>query len=510
MRRLSSLLWAALGTVLLGLGALPGARIPIIGDDLQAFFESYDFSDGSAARAFGWGWGQGLKAGHFNPVGQGLGGLYHYGAYAFTTALETSPQVYDVGVGLVLLGLAVLGAAMVVTWGLRQVGDGVPVSFWRTYALVAAITGATIQLHPWSNDPVTSFGPAGWGSAAIGFGLLGLALRATMPGRTSRRALVTDAVLITLLGVFAVTYYEMLVGMIAGTAVVYLLAFVRARLRHDAQASWRAVLLGGLGVVLPAVVFVAGRMLAVPAQESNYTGTALSLGPDALATWWAAMVGALPAGGWLYLVPMSGGAPLTVRSLAYAAAMCLGVALLVLVWRRVPIAATRWTRSSALLLGGVLATWALTTATHATSQKYIDEIKVPGQVYLYYGVGVICVAMLLAWAVHVLAPRLPRGVGPAALVLVGAFLAVQMPLNWHLSDVSAVAFAPNRVFAGAASTDDLPAADRCAAMLTWAERPWPEYYRDAIVQNSQESFALRFGTPLCPDAEVLEQIAAID
>lgn len=509
MRRLQSLLWAALGTALLGLGALPGARVPIIGDDLQAFFESYDFADGSVLGALRWGWGQGLLAGHFNPVGQALGGLYHYGAYAFTTALETSPQVYDVGVGAGLLWLAVLAASWAVTWGLRQAAPDVVVGFWRTFALVAAFTGLTIQLHPWSNDPVTSFGPAGWGSAAIGFGLLGLALRATAPGRTARRSLVVDVVLIALLGVFAVMYYEMLVGMIAGTAAVYLLALVRAGVRRDRSGVVRALLLGAVGVVLPAVVFVAGRVLAVPAAESNYTGTSMSLGADALATWWAAMLGAVPAGGWLFLIPMSGGVPLTVRPLAYAAVVALAVAVLAAVWTRIPLAASRVSRSSVLLVAGILATWGLTTATHATSQKYIDEITMPGQVYLYYAVGVVCVAMLLAWAVHSLVPRLPRGAGAAALVLVGAYVAVQMPLNWHLSDVSAVAFAPNRVFAGAASTDDLPEATRCEAMLTWAQRPWPEYYRDAVVENSQESFRLRFGSPLCGDAEVLAEIDAL-
>ena len=71
-------------------------------------------------------------------------------------------------------------------------------------------------------------------------------------------------------------------------------------------------------------------------------------------------------------------------------------------------------------LGAAVATWAFTTATHATSRKYIDEIKVPGQVYLYYAVAVVWVAILLAWGVLAAVSRLPSTVRMASLNLLGA------------------------------------------------------------------------------------------
>ncbi|WP_024287597.1 hypothetical protein [Cellulomonas sp. KRMCY2] len=498
--------WAALGTVLLALGALPGARVPIIGDDLQALFETYAIADGDLGAAAEFGWNQGFKAGHFNPVGQALGAAYHYGAFAVSSALGISPQYYDVAVAGLLMWLSVAAAALILTWGLRTVAVPGRTSYWRMFALVGAIAAATIQNHPWSNDPVTSFGPAGWGSAAIGLTLVGLALRATMPGRRGW----TDFVLVGGLGVFAVLYYEMLAGMVAGAGVVYLAAVARAWVRRDRPELIRTFLLGVVGAAVPVAIFLGGRLLAVPPEQSNYTGTSLALGLPALATWWAAIVGALPGGGWPYLIAMvSGVVTLTPHAMLLAAALCLGIAVLVSAWSRAARITLRWNRSWLIPLGGVGATWAVTTATHATTQKYIDEIKVPGQVYLYYVVGVLCVAVLLGWAIVALAPLAPDPVRVTALILVGAFLMVQMPLNWRLAAESAQAFAPNRYLAGAATSGELPEADRCYALNAFLDHPWPDYYRVAITEDAQEDFERVFDEPLCTDPATLARLDAL-
>jgi hypothetical protein len=505
MNRLRSALWAVLGTVLLGLGALPIARVPIIGDDFQALFESFARADGDALRAWRYGWDQGLLAGHFNPVGQAIGTLYHFVGYSFSSSLGVDPRYYYVCTVVVLLWLTVAGGSLVLTWGLRTAGALGQTSFWRNFALLSAVTTATVELHPWSNDPVTSFGMAGWGSAAIGFLLLGLSLRATTPGRRGW----ADFVLVGGVAVFAVMYYEMLVGMIAGTAVVYVGAFGRAYIRRDGAARRRALVLGVVGVILPAAFFIAGRAFAVPASQSNYTGTTLALGRDALATWWAAMVGTLPAGGWLYLFPMSGSVPLETRPLLLALLTCIGVGVLIFAWSRAPRLSVTWTRSLLIPVGGVLATWALTTATHATTQKYIDEIKVPGQVYLYYVVGLVCSAILISWIILAVAPRAPSGVRVVSLVLIGAFLVVQVSLNWHLAAVSAQAFAGNRALAEVTVTNATPEDARCAALGAWVDRPWPAYYREAVVQDTQEDYARVFGEPFCTDQAILTKVNSL-
>jgi hypothetical protein len=503
MNRTRPLLWAALGTLLLGLGALPAARVPIVGDDFQALFETYAIADGSLLGVLDFGWNAGMRAGHFNPVGQALGALHHFTLYSVSADLGIPPQLWDVAVGTTLMWLAVLAATTVLVHGLSYAGLTPRLGFWPAFALLAGVTAVTVQLHPWSNDPVTTYLPAGWGSAVIGFTLLGLALRACLPGRTGW----ADYVLIGAVALFAVMYYEMLVGMIAGTAVVYAGTILRGRRRGNRPQVVRALVLTGVGVVLPAVVFIGGRLLAAPAESSGYTGTALSVGPDAAYTWWVAMVGAVPTGGWRYLIENGGGRiPINTRSGLFAIALLIGALVLMAAWRRLPVVTGGWSKAALVPIGAVLGTWAATTATHTTTKKYIDEINEPGQVYLYYAVGVLCVALLLAAVAVTLLPRAGATVRSGGLLVLGAFIAVQAPLNWHLATISAEAYSINRNLSTAGADADVPPDIRCDTLLTWAERPWPQYYLDAVVEDTQENFLRVHGEPFCPDLSVLATI----
>lgn len=497
LARLRATLWAALGTALIGAGMVPAARVPILGDDFQALFETYTRGHGSFATAVGYGWRAGMQAGHFNPVGQAIGAAYHYTVFALSASLELPPQLFAALADAALVWLTLLAATTVLVQGLRYAGVTPRVPFWPGFACLAAITAATLELHPWSNDPVSSYLPAGWGSAVVAFAILGLALRAAQWGRTSW----VDVVLAAAIGVFAVLYYEMLVGAVAGAAVVYAAGILRARSHRDRRQFVHLLALFGAGVVLPAVVFVCCRMSAVPQAKSNYTGTAVSLGPGALHTLYVATIGAVPGGGWRYLSGSAGPSRLTQAAGLYTLAIIAGVVALVLAWGRRPRLRGRWTRTAAVPILAVLVTWGATTATHATSEKYITEIRSPGQVYLYYVVAVICVALLLATFFLVVAPRLRPGIRTAGLVVVGAYLCFQLPLNWHLSQVSAAAYSANRNLATAAAESSVPPQVRCDTLLAWAQRPWPQYYRDAVIRDVQNDFRLAHGTAFCPDVE---------
>ncbi len=489
-----ALLHASVGTGVLVVASVPMARVPVIADDFQALHETYATADGSLLAAVRFGLEQGTLAGHFNPFGQAVGAVYHFFAYWLSAQLRVDPLYYDVTAALILTWLSALAGATLATRVLRR-ATGADLSVWPAFCAVAVLTGITLQIHaPWSNDPVVSYGPAGWGSTALGLWLLAAAVRATSSARSRSR----DVVVVGVVAVLCVVYYEMLVAAVAATAVVYAGSVLTEPRASRGWAVRRALVLTVVGVVLPATVFLVGRRLAAPSVEGSYTGTTVVLGPEAVRTWGDGMVGALPAGGWQYLAtadqPVVIVAPVLVLSLVLA--LLTGLAALVL--RRGP--RLRVVAPGQLVVGvvAVLAFWSAATASHSITAKTIAEIRAPGMVYLFYAVGVVSVAVLGTIALQLLLPRTPSSVVTAGLLVVAVFVVAQVALNW-----AAVAkideIYPHNPDMTALSTDpDAPPAQRCQAMAAWTARPWPEYYRSSVTESVQENYERAFGEPFCP------------
>jgi hypothetical protein len=495
-RRPGRLGWATAGAAVLALGYLPAARVPIIADDLQALQEIYAISDGNLWRAVAHGLSEGQEAGHFNPIGQALGAAYHFTMYAVSAAAGISPQYADVLAYLAMIWLTVTGATSLLVWGLRRSGTGGP-DFWPLSALVATITAVTLQLHtPWSNDPVVSYGPAGWGSAALGFWTIALALRATSPGATDRRSLIGCS----LLAVTCVWYYEMLVAAVAATAVGLALTAVRTA---DPTLRRRCALLLGTAVGLPAVLFLVGRHLAA-SSERSYGGTTMELGAAAARTWATGMSSAVPGGGWKYLIDMAGAPVVRGTGLLLGIVLCALAGAVGAAWFRStarsaggrPGAADRGT---VLGVGAVVVTyWALATATHSVTDKYAAEIRYPGQVYLFYAVGVVAVALLLALGLMTLLRRAPRALLAALLPLAGLFVLVQVTVNMQVADVARAVVPHNGPLVALSTDGDAVPATRCAVLRAWLAQGWPEYYGTAVTEHVQENYEREFGEPFCP------------
>lgn len=495
-RRPRRLGWAAAGATALALGYLPAAQVPIIADDLQALQEIYAVSDGSLWNALAYGLSEGQEAGHFNPIGQAVGGAYHFTVYAVSAAAGISAQYADVLAYLVLIWLTVAGATSLLVQGLRRRGSGGP-DFWPLSALVATITAVTVQVHaPFSNDPVVSYGPAGWGSAALGFWTIALALRATSTGATDRRSLAGCS----LLAVTCVWYYEMLVAAVVATAVGLVLTAVRT---GDGVVRRRCTLLLGTAVALPAVLFLLGRHLAA-SSERSYGGTTVDLGASALHTWAAGMAGALPGGGWPYLITMAGAPVVRSTSLLVGIALCGLAGAVGAAWARsnarsAPALPATGERGPLPVVVAVVVTyWALATATHSVTDKYIAEIRYPGQVYLFYAVGVVAVALLLALALPALLRRAPRVLVIALLPLAGLFVLVQVTVNLQVADVARTVLPHNGPLVALSTDGDATPGTRCAALEAWLSQGWPEYYRTAVSEHLQENYERTFGEPFCP------------
>jgi hypothetical protein len=495
--RLRSLAWAATGGLALGVGYVPAARVPIIADDLTALFTLPAASRGSLWTAVTYGIEQGQVAGHFNPLGQALGAAYDYIAYRLSVMAGVTPQYADVLSALALIALTVAGATSLLVWGLSRAAHGRP-RYWPLFALTSAITAVTLQIHaPWSNDPVISFGLAGWGSAALGFWAVAWALRATAPGSKSRAAVVVASVL----AVACVEYYEMLMAAVAAVAVALVLTALTAADR--AAVRGRCLLLLGTAVLLPGVLFALGRLLT--AGSGTYGGTTLALGPASLRTWTFGMVGTLPGGGWSYVMGMAGPLTLSTGALVLGGALCLLTGGIGVAWshesaRLVEPApqgqpATRgpWVVTAAT----IASFWALSTASHSVSDKYIREIQHPGQVYLFYSVGVVAVAALIALGLMRVRSRLRRVMAVGLLPVIGMFVLVQVALNVQLAGITRDLVPYNNLLVGLSTDGHADEQTRCDALRAWLLPPWPDYYEKWISDDLQTNYQREFGTPFC-------------
>jgi hypothetical protein len=149
-------------------------------------------------------------------------------------------------------------------------------------------------------------------------------------------------------------------------------------------------------------------------------------------------------------------------------------------------------------IAAVLAFWAVATATHSVTAKTIAEVREPGMVYLFYAVGVLCVAVLGAVALLLLLPRAPSPVVTAGLLVVAVFVVTQVALNWAAVAKVDEIYYRNPDLTALSTDPDAPAAQRCEAMANWTARPWPEYYRVAVTESVQENYERVFGEPFCP------------
>jgi hypothetical protein len=495
--------WGVAGAAAVAVGYVPAARVPIIADDFQALQETFAVSDGNLWRAISFGVEAGQLGGHFNPVGQALGAAYHFTAYWASAVLGLSPQYFDVLAYLALILLTVAGATSAVVWGASRSSLGRP-AFWPLFALICGITAATLQIHaPWSNDPVVSYGPAGWGSAAIGFWTIALALRATAPGARGKGSIIACSAL----AIGCVWYYEMLVSAVAATALALVLIATVAADR--ATARRRCLVLLVTAVLLPAVLFVLGRRFALPSGSGSYGGTTVTVGPAALETWLYGMVGALPGGGWNFLAEMSGPPLVRVSTLILAGALCLLLVGTGVTWWRAQaqpavvsaVGASAARRSTIILVAPLLVFWALATASHSVTLKYIEEIRSPGQVYLFYAVGVVAVAALIAVLLTHLVRRMPTPVLAGLLPLAGIFVLVQVASNMSVADSVLRQYDQNGPLVALSTDGDADLDVRCAVLEAWSVRPWPEYYRTAVTEDVQENYERMFGEPFCSSFE---------
>lgn len=492
---LKNLGWIVLGLAILLVGFLPATRVPIIGDDFYVLYQAQGMSKGDIFSWISLAWGWGMQAGHFNPVGQVLGGLYHFFSMPIASALNVSPSYYYQSGAFALLLLAVIAATYFFVQTLKTLELEVTLgSSARYFSLIATITGLTIQVHPWSNDPVTTYSMAGYGSTAVGFLLMGLAMKAVRPN--SHPAWMTTKV--SLVAVFSVVYYELLVAAVAGSAIIFTAGLFK-KFAVTTVSRKRIFGLLGFGVVLPAVVFLGGRAyVSLVSGTGGYTGTVIGGPLDGVKTFAYSLISAIPGGAWPYsfyrVNPMILSRPAMLTGTILVALLII---FAVAWFRTAPAEPVRHPRKIWIPVLSLLVFWWLSTAAQAFTAKYIAEITAPGLVYLFYPIGMLTVALVVAGlAVQISKKRL---LTLGVILLTGAawFGMTQQTINWTLSTQMESAYRHNSELAAASTNSRIDESLRCARLENWLTHEWPAYYREGVIENLEPTYLLLKGEDFC-------------
>lgn len=525
------LAWALLGMtlVVLAVGWSWMVDVPVFADDLELLTAGLaGISESGLVEAIG-----GSLAQQSDPTTgrwQVISSFVTPSAQAVALALVTLGVDPASAWGFMRIGWVVLAvlsaAACLLAWGVglpygRWAPSRSPGGPWRIgrhVAILGAVLLATVQVHEvWSHDPTLAYPVAGWGSAVAGFGSLacvGLVIR-------ERIRFGWGCLLVTVTGLACVLLYEMLAGACLAVLVVTL-----AQARRMPPA--RVVLLSAAALLPLAVrVGLSGWLAWLSRDSVGYAGTQPGSLSDLPGTWGWGMLSSLP----LAVAPrvqqaFSGLLPAEAPRAAILVPLVCVAALLVLGWvqarlphgRGLPVR-VRTTRSAPgtdlkspsrqdliSAAAGTATLWATTTAVIASSGRYQAELGALGEVYTFYPIGAVSVALLLVLGAGLVLQRWPGPLTSAGLVagLVGVATVTAV---WNAMSVEELRYRyalNDRLLTAGVLAGGATQTERCDALAAFERRPNPEYYRVNISGDIQRWYQQRYATAMCPADRLLE------
>ena len=503
-RRLSSAAPALLGLFVLTLAYLPVSKMSVVGDDFQFLFGAHGLADGSFGRWIELVLQDALSRGLVRPIGTIADAIFQYFALPVSSALSLPPRGYYFVFGLISLWTLVLTA----TWFMRQAfthfAKHTTHSPQLTFMVLSIVTAITLQIHPWSNDPVTTYLVQGFGSAILAFVTLTLTLRATSEiEKVSGRSVYLILGMLT--GAIGVLFYEILVAVIPAQALIIIYKIHQSRGRNKGllKPLFTAFI---LLVGVPALVFVMGRVISalLVGEGDVYAGTSLELSFAGLRTLVNGTVSILPFGAWglsfsrfpLLIVSPTILVGITVFGILLALALAISVKQLNrgLHWNNwvIPVVV--------MVLTGLLA-----VSAHAFTPKYIAEVNEPGLVYLFYLLGFMCVNTLLAgFFLSVKISSVPIIGLMITFSILSSLAFTQLLLNNNLASVSLDMHRLNSTLSNKVTSTESNEFERCSALASWSKAEWPDYYRESILKSVPTAFERLTGREFCDSTETLE------
>lgn len=491
LNTIKSLLYIAYSTVLL----FPILSSPLVADDFAAPFYQFQYVGFGASSAVRYGWENAYGGVNFRILGMPFGSLMHFLyvdlAGRFGIRISTS---YFVTKLVIYLGIGIV-AAWVCNELLRLAGKRL--SQWTVLFVSSTVIFVSLQNHAmWSNDPVSSYPLAGFGSVILGLAVLGYSLRTARLGIARTRI-----AFLTILTTASVLYYELNVGMIMGIAP--LLAISALRRTPSKQSSFfsmsKNLVFVSIPCVVPALALLWGRILSGSSAQS-YGGTTIRLGRRALDTFLSGMISTLPGSAWVLSKETLGG------SVGFLAGVLPIVILLALVVTMFLYSEARQARQKQNFdvslvgagLGSLLLFWFVGVGIQSVTSKVQDESPRIGYVYTYYAIGATVVALLISLVILYFGSSLRMKTSTVVVALVLTVVAsCQLTVNWRLMDKMYASLEPNRALLVAFSSQ-ATVPYRCRALLDWSNGGWPDYYEEGMIEGLQAAYRHYHREEFCP------------
>jgi hypothetical protein len=458
---------------------------PLIADDFINPFLQYSITGGGYWKSVVFGWDSAFNGASMRLSGNVVGALINNlwidlaGRSLVDISTFYAVQKYIVFV-LCGLSLAYFSGAILLAVGHK-------VSLLQRTFLSSFVLFSTLQIHGlWSNDPVASYPMTGFMVAAIGFFILGWA------AYTSLNPLISRLLVLFVLCVLSVFYYETLVS-------VGLLTFP-ILLSSMSRSNWRRSLHRILKLGLPAIatfLSITFSRMHTAAQAQTYGGTTVLFDEKTFSTFFFGLASSLPASAWKVTSEFSG----TDFHLELLSTLTVFIAAPITLWHfpkiseltRIPMR-----KNSALLITLIFSTlgfWAFSVGLQSLTEKVQNETGKLGYVYSYYAVGAASFAVLTS-VVLILMSQKSLKIKTLMFSIFLVFATVQSSITWNISEQMSLSLIPSRTLLKEFSDFEVMPL-RCQALRNWAAGNWPSYYEESMIAGLQDASMGYHKEPFC-------------
>jgi hypothetical protein len=369
-------------------------------------------------------------------------------------------------------------------------------AFVTTFALSGISFISFTQIHSaWKESPIASYGIHGSGIAGIGFLYLFGIAKITRSKDVSMLKILT----VLTLGTVGMLTYEMFIAPLLVGIVLYL--HLSRKIFTFRQIFRNRSL---MVVLIPFSLFLGSQLIRLFNSDKNYyDGTQFGDPNLIFPGFLTGMYGSLPLAYLDQAVRQVGFASVDFETSGQFFSSLL--ALLVVAWvaNRKKVSDSSYLSASnrQLLIGLLIALWAIATLSFMAAAKYQNELGVElGKIYMFYAVGNLSiVGISVIWLL---------GSSTRMQILIVSLIAT-IGLYTNIYNAALVSkIQSNEMIKSytymfqTISDNDVPSTKKCAWQSYLRASNLPEYYKESLIPNFNLFYYNYYGSPFCVQSSV--------